>query len=218
MKVLVFGAGAHGRIVADILMRAGSESVAFVDDTPSLQGCVVNGVPIAGTSADLSNIAQDASGIVIALGNPVARLAVARRIDASGWMFVNAIHPNSIVASTVELGTGNMISAGAIINANARIRHHVIVNTAAVVEHDAVIEDGATICPCACVGSRSIVDEGAFIGSAAVILPRVRVGCGAIVAAGSIVTKDVPGRSMVMGIPARATAQITDAFDWGRVL
>src|SRR5947209_7667030 len=219
MKVFVFGAGAHGRIVSDILVRAGSAAVAFVDDTPSLQGCFVNGVPIAGTFTDLSTIAREVgSSIVIALGNPVARLSVARQAAASGWTFANAIHPNCIVASTVELGTGNMISAGAILNANARIGDHVIVNTAAIVEHDAVILDGATICPCACIGSRSIVEAGAFIGSAAVILPRVRVGCGAIVAAGSIVTKDVPERSMVMGTPARVTAQITDSFDWRRVL
>lgn len=221
-KIFVFGAGAHGRIVADILVRAASASVAFVDDTPSLQGCVVNGIPIAGTFTDVTTIAstfpEETGGIVIALGNPVARLAVARRAADSGWTFVNAIHPASTIASTVELGTGNMISAGAIINANARIADHVIVNTAAVVEHDAAIEDGATICPCACIGSRSTVGPGAFIGSAAVVLPRVRIGRGAIVAAGSIVTKDVAEQSLVMGIPARVTAQISEGFDWRRVL
>lgn len=47
------------------------------------------------------------------------------------------------------------------------------------------------------------IKAGAWIGAHATILPGVTVGEGAVVAAGAVVTKDVPARSVVAGVPAR---------------
>jgi acetyltransferase-like isoleucine patch superfamily enzyme len=48
-----------------------------------------------------------------------------------------------------------------------------------------------------------IIEDWVGIGAGATILPGVRVGTGSIVAAGAVVTKDVPPKKLVMGIPAR---------------
>lgn len=45
--------------------------------------------------------------------------------------------------------------------------------------------------------------KGAFVGVHCVILPGVTVGESAIVGAGSVVTRDVPPRTTVVGVPAR---------------
>ena len=50
---------------------------------------------------------------------------------------------------------------------------------------------------------RTLVKKGASIGSSATLLCGVTVGEYAIVGAGSVVTKDVPPRSIVAGNPAR---------------
>ena len=42
-----------------------------------------------------------------------------------------------------------------------------------------------------------------WIATNAMILPGVTIGDGAIIAAGTVVTKDVPARSMVAGVPAK---------------
>ena len=44
---------------------------------------------------------------------------------------------------------------------------------------------------------------GCRIGAGAVLLPGVSVGEEAFVAAGAVVTRDVPARTLVMGVPAR---------------
>jgi acetyltransferase-like isoleucine patch superfamily enzyme len=48
------------------------------------------------------------------------------------------------------------------------------------------------------------------VGAAVVLLPGVEVGEEAFVAAGSLVTRDVPARALVMGAPARVLRQVDD--------
>ena len=47
------------------------------------------------------------------------------------------------------------------------------------------------------------IEDYVAIGAGANILPGVRIGTGSIVGAGAVVTKDVPPKKLVMGIPAR---------------
>jgi acetyltransferase-like isoleucine patch superfamily enzyme len=47
------------------------------------------------------------------------------------------------------------------------------------------------------------IEDYVFIGPRAIILPGVTIGKGAAVAAGAVVTKSVPDRAIVAGIPAQ---------------
>ncbi len=55
---------------------------------------------------------------------------------------------------------------------------------------------------------RTVVKKGASIGSGATILSNVSIGENAIVGAGSVVTKDVPPSSIVVGNPAKVLRYI----------
>ncbi len=48
-----------------------------------------------------------------------------------------------------------------------------------------------------------VIEDYVFIGPRAIILPGVTIGKGAVVAAGAIVTKNVPAKTIVAGIPAK---------------
>lgn len=48
-------------------------------------------------------------------------------------------------------------------------------------------------------------------------MPGVVIGDGSIVAAGSVVTKDVPARSIVAGNPARVIRSDIDTGPYGRL-
>ena len=53
-----------------------------------------------------------------------------------------------------------------------------------------------------------VVESGAFVGANVTLLPGVRVGSCAFVAAGSVVTEDVPPRTLVAGVPARVRRRL----------
>jgi len=56
------------------------------------------------------------------------------------------------------------------------------------------------------------IEAGSSIGANATILPGIRVGKGAIVGAGAVVTKDVPPRTIVTGVPAKIFKEVPDDF------
>jgi acetyltransferase-like isoleucine patch superfamily enzyme len=56
----------------------------------------------------------------------------------------------------------------------------------------------------------AILRRACRIGGAAVLTPGVEVGEEAFVAAGAVVTRDVPPRGVVMGVPGRVVREVPD--------
>lgn len=53
------------------------------------------------------------------------------------------------------------------------------------------------------------IEDGVWLGTRCTVLGGVRIGAHSIVAAGSIVTRDVPPRTLVAGIPAKTVRALT---------
>jgi acetyltransferase-like isoleucine patch superfamily enzyme len=54
------------------------------------------------------------------------------------------------------------------------------------------------------------IHDDSFVGVGAILLPGVSVGPESIVAAGSVVTKSVPPRTVVAGVPARTVCDLDE--------
>ena len=59
------------------------------------------------------------------------------------------------------------------------------------------------------------IGDGAWLASHVMVLPGVRIGAGAIVAAGSVVTRDVPDNTLVLGVPARVARDLSSEGESG---
>jgi len=63
-----------------------------------------------------------------------------------------------------------------------------------------------------------IIGKNCFIGANSMILPGVTIGDEVVVAAGAIVTKDVPGNTIVAGNPAKPIKSNIKTIKWGRMI
>ena len=83
---------------------------------------------------------------------------------------------------------------------------------------DCAIADGVRISdntwhatPSSIGGGITKIGSKVWIATGAIILPGITIGDGAIVAAGAVVTKDVPARCLVAGVPAKV---IKENVEW----
>ena len=59
-------------------------------------------------------------------------------------------------------------------------------------------------------GKPVTIGSDVWVGGGAIILPGVAIGSEAVIGAGSVVTRDVPGRVFAAGNPCRVIREITD--------
>jgi acetyltransferase-like isoleucine patch superfamily enzyme len=111
------------------------------------------------------------------------------------------IQKNASIGARCKISSHSFICEGVTIEDCCFIGHHVCFINDPYPRATAVGGQLQTEADWAVVETR--VCEGASIGSGAVILAGVTIGSQAIIGAGAVVTKDVPARAVVAGVPAR---------------
>jgi acetyltransferase-like isoleucine patch superfamily enzyme len=91
---------------------------------------------------------------------------------------------------------------GVLIGDDCLIGHNTVLAT---LNHDLAPSRRADMHPAPIVIGRNV-----WIGANVTVLPGVTIGDNAVVAAASVVTKDVPENSVVVGAPARVVRTLTD--------
>ena len=204
-KLLILGAGGHGRVCAEIARAQGVADIGFLDSRYG-RGDFINGIEVIGNGIkDLQRrFPADSVSVFVAIGENRLRSTLCEQISALGYDQPVLRHPSAILSPSAVIGANSVVMPGVIVNANARIGRHCILNTASSLDHDNVLEDGVHICPG--VRSAGTVHFGArsLIGTGASLIPNVRVGRDAVVGAGAVVVRDVPAGARVAGNPARA--------------
>jgi acetyltransferase EpsM len=202
-RLVIVGAGDHGRVVLELLRSAGEAPHGFVEPD-GLEGArEVDGLPVIGSLAGQPEWASDTTRFVVALGDNRARRDAFERCLAMGMLPVAAIHPTAHLLAGAEVEPGGVVCAGAVIGVAARVGANAIVNTGASIDHDDVVGAHATVAPGAHLAGRVILGEGAFVGIGASVREGITVGEWALVAGGAMVVDDVPPGSQVAGVPAR---------------
>jgi len=206
MRILVIGAGGHGQVVADILLRmtdAGEKVivVGYLDDDPALIGEQFLGLPVLGRLDQCVSESHDA--VVVAVGRNQTRRQVVEELTRRGERFAAARHPRAVIAPDAVIGPGAMICAGVVVNPGAVIGAHTILNTGCTVDHHSRIGDYAHIGPGVHLGGDVRVGPGTLVGIGSSVLPQRQVGDWSVIGAGSLVTRDIPSNVTAVGRPAR---------------
>ena len=122
---------------------------------------------------------------------------------------------NATVMGNVAIAEGASIWYGAVVRADVErieIGKYSNVQDGAILHGDpgqpTILEDFVTVGHRAVIHSAQI-ETGCLIGIGAVVLDGVKVGAGSIIGAGSVVTKDVPERSLVVGVPGKRIKEVS---------
>jgi acetyltransferase-like isoleucine patch superfamily enzyme len=121
------------------------------------------------------------------------------------------------VREDVEIGAFTIVGRGVVIENDTRVGRYVKIETNAYVTAHTRIEDRCFIAPMVAMSNDNFLGrtkerfkytkgphlkKGARVGANAILLPGIVIGEDAVVGAGAVVTKDVPPRMIVAGMPA----------------
>jgi sugar O-acyltransferase (sialic acid O-acetyltransferase NeuD family) len=197
--ISIFGAGGHGRVVADVAECCGYATVEFIDkeypDRKDNLHWKVVGNDFGATTAGFERF--------VAIGNNGLRLKMLEELFLAQWVVPCLIHPGAIVSRYASVGAGSVVMPGVVINAGAKLGAGVVANTGCTIDHDCVIDDGAHISPGANIAGGVRIGRRSWIGIGTSVREMIEVGSDCVVGAGSVVVGNVADGTRVMGIPAK---------------
>ncbi|MFN3691372.1 MAG: acetyltransferase [Fervidobacterium sp.] len=217
MKLIMIGAGGHGKVVLSTALEMGIEVIGILDDTPEKWNKMLLDVPILGPISLFEELKNDEVSFIIAIGDNLARKKIAMQISKryKDVRWATLIHPKAYVHSSAKIEQGSVVFAGAIVQPYARIGEHTIINTAAVVEHDCNVGNWVHLAPGVRLAGSVTVKDGAFLGVGSVVIPLKEIGEWTTIGAGSVVVRDIPQKSVAYGVPAKVhrSIDIVDTSD-----
>lgn len=205
-KIVVFGAGGHGKSLMDVIVRGKKYKVIGIIDKKSNYACQ-SLIPFIGEEKGLAyflkkHIKYAAIGIG-SIGDIKSRSYVYNLGKKFGFYFPNIIDDSAVISRDIKMGEANFIGKLSVLNANVSIGNACIINTGTVVEHDCVLKDFVHAAPGSVLLGNVTVGENTHIGAHATIMQNLVIGENVMIGANSLVTSDIRSNYLVYGCPAK---------------
>lgn len=201
MRIIFIGAGGHGKVCAEIARLVGYDEILFLDDNRELFHC--GEYKIVGIGENYLKFMDKNTYFFVSIGNAGARQKMQERIESSGGNIATLIHPDAVVSSSAEIGSGSVLMAGSVVNSSTMMGKGVIVNTSSSIDHDCRLSDfchiavGAHLCGTVELGSNT------WIGAGAVVSNNIKICKDCMIGAGAVVLQDINEPGTYVGIPAK---------------
>lgn len=196
--LFIYGAGGHGRVVADAAIASGWLVAGFIDDHRAGER------EADWLVLDHEDLEEHPSAVVhVAIGDSQVRRLICERLAREGRKLVTIAHPTAWVSPSAELAENVYVGPQAAVNAAATIEIGAIINTSAVVEHHCHMGAFSHLSPGAALAGAAQLGTMSSMGTNASAIPKVRIGERCIIGAGAAVIEDIGDDQTVMGVPAR---------------
>jgi sugar O-acyltransferase (sialic acid O-acetyltransferase NeuD family) len=206
-RLVIWGAGGHGRVVADAAETNGLwSSIAFLDDGWPARNAS-GPWPVIGSIQEAAQLLGTDDDIVIAIGHASVRMNLLSEAGMAGGRLVSVVHDSAVISRHASIGIGTVVLAGAVINPGVMVGDGCIINTSASVDHDCRLGAGVHICPGARLAGEVVVGERTWIGIGSCVRQGIVIGADVTVGAGAVVVSNCSDGVTVMGVPARVVGQ-----------
>ena len=163
MRLIILGAGGHGKVVADLAKQTGKyKEVFFLDDNSQ-------GAEVLGKCSQYLEFQSADTEMYPAFGNNTARVQWENKLLEAGISLAKIIHPLAYVSPLAEVASGCVVMPYAVVNTGTKIRKACIINIGAMVDYDCILEEGCHLAPGAIVKGENHLSEGTKIDSGKVV-------------------------------------------------
>jgi acetyltransferase-like isoleucine patch superfamily enzyme len=214
--------GGHVQVGAEVSFGA---NVVVHAGTIIGAGCVIEDHAVLGKRPRLSK-SSSAHGDVgqLALGEGVKVCAGAVVLAGASIGDGTIVGDQSFVRERSSIGRGSAIGRGSVVDNDVSIGARVRVQTSVYLTAFTLVEDDVFVGPGTITTNDdamarhppgaplrgAVLRRACRIGGGAVLTPGVEIGEEAFVAAGALVSRDVPPRAVVMGVPAKVVREVPD--------
>jgi sugar O-acyltransferase (sialic acid O-acetyltransferase NeuD family) len=146
---------------------------------------------------------QDSNTVCLGVYKPKIKESVFKNFGISKEKFLNIIHKNSSISSTVIIGKGVLINCLVSVAAHTKIGDFVSINRNCSVGHHTDLKDFVTLNPGVNIGGNVVIGESTIIGLGTSVFNGLTIGKNTVIGAGSVVTKDIPDDVVAWGNPCK---------------
>jgi len=209
-KIYIFGTGGFAKEVYFLIheinsVKATFDVCGFIEIDPTIHQMKIgaNSFEVYDERSFFENTLTENVCFAIGIGNPKILNSI-REKYISDYNFPNLIHPSVIgLFETINMGAGNIITAGCIFTLDIIIGSFNIFNLHSTIGHDSfigscnVINPGANLSGGICLGNNNL------IGTNSTILQYIKIGNNNVIGAGAVVNSIIENNKVCVGVPAK---------------
>lgn len=106
-----------------------------------------------------------------------------------------------VIENDVEIGSNTCIDRGTL--GNTQIKNGAKIDNLVHIAHNVVVGEHAVVIANAMIAGSTVIGDYAWVAPCATVREQLKIGKSSVVGLASLVTKDVPESTTVMGVPAR---------------